>query len=50
MAQITHRPDEQGVYRQIVSPAALREVLDDQGDTYERPGEFGPTPAAIPPT
>jgi hypothetical protein len=40
--QITHQPDENGIMRQIVSPAKLREILDRDGDDYSRPDHFGP--------
>lgn len=42
MAQITHEPDRNGVIRQIVSAATLREVLDAEGSDYDRPEDFGP--------
>lgn len=42
MAQITHRTDpETGALRQVVTPAELRAILDADGDSYERPAEFG---------
>lgn len=38
----THELDrENGKYRQIVSPARLREILDEQGETYDPPDGFG---------
>ncbi len=40
--QITHQPDERGIMRQIVSPATLRAVLDEDGDDYDQPKDFGP--------
>jgi hypothetical protein len=40
--QITHQPDENGVMRQIVTPQTLRAVLDEAGDDYTRPSDFGP--------
>jgi len=41
--QITHQPDpDTGALRQIVSAATLREILDADGDSYERPADFGP--------
>jgi len=40
--QITHQPDENGIYRQIVSPAKLRQILDEDGDNYSRPEHFNP--------
>lgn len=42
MSQITHQLDENGVYRQIVPAAALRRILDRDGDDYSRPEHFGP--------
>lgn len=42
MSEITHQPDENGVMRQIVSPARLREILDADGETYDKPTDFGP--------
>lgn len=35
--EITHKPDENGIYRQTVTPARLREILDDDGDDYSKP-------------
>lgn len=40
MAEITHQVDEDGNYRQIVSPAKLRRILDATGDNYDRPKDF----------
>jgi hypothetical protein len=40
--QITHQRDEHGNMKQIVSPTRLREILDEDGDDYSRPKEFGP--------
>lgn len=40
--QITHEPDENGVMRQIVPAAVLRDILDGSGEDYTRPKEFGP--------
>lgn len=41
--EVTHRPDpDDGHMRQIVSPQRLREILDADGETYERPKGFGP--------
>lgn len=38
MPETTHELDlETGNYRQIVSPERLREILDADGDSYERP-------------
>lgn len=40
--EITHRTDpETGRAIQIVSPERLREILDEDGDTYDRPKDFG---------
>lgn len=39
MAEITHRVDDKGVYRQIVKPRRLREILDADGADYERPDD-----------
>lgn len=41
MAEITHRynPDT-GCMIQIVSSEKLREILDADGDNYEKPNEF----------
>lgn len=41
MPQITHQPDENGVLRQIVSPAVLRHILRSDGDTLDRPEWLG---------
>ncbi len=41
MREITHKRDEEGNYRQIVSPARLKEILDADGDSYDRPAGFG---------
>ena len=38
--QTTHQLDENGIYRQIVSPRVLRDVLDCQGSDYSRPDDF----------
>lgn len=40
--EITHQPDENGILRQIVSAARLREILDEDGDDYNRPSDFKP--------
>lgn len=41
--EITHRLDpETRVYVQIVSPRRLREILDQDGETYDPPSGFGP--------
>ena len=37
MAQITHQPDENGVYRQIVHPDVLRKILLKDGDDLTKP-------------
>lgn len=43
MAQITHRIDpETSRMVQIVSADELRKVLDESGDDYSRPRDFGP--------
>lgn len=42
MSQITHQPDETGVMRQIVNAETLRRILDESGDDYSRPNDFGP--------
>ena len=42
MTQITHKPDEDGVLRQVVSPETLRRVLAAAGDNCKRPKDFGP--------
>jgi hypothetical protein len=42
MAQITHTVDEDGHYRQIVTPHTLRNVLASSGYGYTRPACFGP--------
>ena len=43
MAQTTHRRDQEtGNMMQIVTPERLREILDADGDDYERPSDFGP--------
>jgi len=41
MSQITHRSDSTGRMVQIVTPEELRRVLDQDGDTYDRPTSFG---------
>lgn len=38
--EFTHRADERGILRQIVSPAELLDWLDALGDDYERPIDF----------
>jgi hypothetical protein len=38
--QVTHRQDENGVMRQIVSPEKLKQILDDDGDSYSRPDDW----------
>lgn len=41
--ETTHRQDpDTGHYVQIVSPARLREILDDDGEDYDPPSGFGP--------
>ena len=41
--QITHQMDpDTGHMRQIVPPHVLRAILDADGDSYERPADFGP--------
>lgn len=41
--EVTHRVDrETGHVVQLVSPERLREILDEDGDTYDRPSDFGP--------
>ena len=43
MSQTTHRVDpNDGHLAQIVTPAELRDVLDADGDNYDRPADFGP--------
>ena len=42
MSQVTHTTNEDGSLRQIVSPEVLREILDESGDDYSRPSDFGP--------
>ena len=39
--EVTHKTID-GKLVQIVSAARLREILDDDGETYERPKDFGP--------
>lgn len=39
--EVTHRRDEDGHMRQLVSPERLREILDADGETYEPPDDFG---------
>lgn len=40
--EITHRKDpDDGHMIQLVSPQRLREILDEDGETYERPDGFG---------
>lgn len=41
MSQITHTPDENGILRQVVSPEELRRILDEDGETYDKPDHFG---------
>ncbi|MDE2101394.1 MAG: hypothetical protein KGL39_29370 [Patescibacteria group bacterium] len=42
-AQVTHQYSErEGRLIQLVSPAHLREVLDEQGADYSRPVEWEP--------
>ena len=41
--ETTHRRDQEtGNMVQIVTPERLREILDADGDDYERPSDFGP--------
>lgn len=41
--EITHRRDpDTGSYIQVVTPARLREILDEDGEDYSRPSGFGP--------
>lgn len=41
--EITHRPDpDTGHLRQLVSPRRLREILDADDESYERPDGWGP--------
>lgn len=43
MPQITHQRDtETGHMVQIVTPAELRRILDEDGEDYSRPTDFGP--------
>lgn len=42
MGEITHRRDDDGNYVQIVSAARLREILEDDGESLDRPKHFGP--------
>lgn len=43
MREITHKTDrDTGRIVQLVSPKRLREILDADGDTYDRPKHFGP--------
>ena len=40
--EVTHRRDpDTGLYRQIVSPERLREILRRDGDTLDPPAGFG---------
>jgi len=41
MPEITHRIID-GRYVQLVTPTRLRQILDRDGDTYDRPADFGP--------
>ena len=41
--EVTHRRDpDTGRMIQIVSPERLAKILDEDGDTHERPSHFGP--------
>jgi hypothetical protein len=40
--EITHTRHPDGYLQQIVSPARLRAILDEDGEDYSRPTEFGP--------
>lgn len=41
--EITHQRDpDDGHMRQIVSAQRLREILDKDGESYDRPKEFRP--------
>lgn len=43
MAEITHRKDpETGALRQCVCPERLREILRADGESLDRPKDFGP--------
>lgn len=43
MREITHCKDpETGTLRQIVTPERLCEILAEDGDTTDRPNDFGP--------
>jgi hypothetical protein len=42
MAEVTHQVDSKtGNMIQLVSPERLREILDADGEDYERPSHFG---------
>ena len=42
-SEVTHRRDPwTGNMRQLVSPERLREILDQDGETYDPPDDFGP--------
>jgi hypothetical protein len=42
MAEITHQMDEDGHMRQIVTARQLTEILREDGDSLDRPKDFGP--------
>lgn len=39
--QITHKQDQDGHLVQIVTPKKLKEILDENGESYDRPDWFG---------
>ena len=40
--EVTHRPDpDDGHMVQLVSPRRLRQILDEDGDSYDPPMGFG---------
>lgn len=41
-AEITHQRDQDGRMRQIVSAERLTEILIRDGDTLDKPDDFGP--------
>jgi hypothetical protein len=42
MFDTTHKLDDKGVMRQVVSPEALKKFLKEQGLPTDRPPIFGP--------
>lgn len=40
--EVTHQQNDDGHMVQIVTAQRLREILDQDGDTHDKPKDFGP--------